>query len=537
MVEEGIYDARFVAEQTDLPFLVRTDTRRFLRGSDLEAGGGEDVFLIYDEASGGVREASKETLALDGVDPALAGAWRVATTEGGVTAVPVFALLRERLAAYSPEATAETTGVKPNVARRLAREIAKARAATCITQSNFGKFYHGLEMERAQFLVFALAGQFGRKGSGINGFPMLWLSGHEGLIVGSGSLPPRFGLVESGLPVALDVLAMKWRGYTPELVMYELMRRRHAGAGQPSSTLLLHAHGGQGELFGGAEAWDPDLPRESRAYLDEAVAKGWQIPPQSRPRIFFEEGGNYLRRNRVYPKILEELWPRLELVVTLDFRMSFTALHSDFVLPAAAYYEDDAVPWTTPIAPFAHVTTRAVAPFAESKSDWDFHCLFAKALQERARERGMRGFADRSGGFRNLEDLYDRFTFRQRLAEGNSEALVEEALSLADNLDGVDWKELKEKGFHRYADLGSGYLNIGNATEIEPDETITANTWHTEKKHPWPTLTRRMQFYIDHDLYLELGEELPVHKDNPPIGGDFPLQLTSCGCSAGCPRS
>jgi anaerobic selenocysteine-containing dehydrogenase len=36
-----------------------------------------------------------------------------------------------------------------------------------------------------------------------------------------------------------------------------------------------------------------------------------------------------------------------------------------------------------------------------------------------------------------------------------------------------------------------------------------------------------MQFYIDHDLYFELGEELPVHKDSPPIGGDYPLQLTS----------
>ena len=44
---------------------------------------------------------------------------------------------------------------------------------------------------------------------------------------------------------------------------------------------------------------------------------------------------------------------------------------------------------------------------------------------------------------------------------------------------------------------------------------------------PWPTLTRRLQFYIDHELYMELGEELPVHKDNPPIGGNYPLQLIS----------
>ena len=60
----------------------------------------------------------------------------------------------------------------------------------------------------------------------------------------------------------------------------------------------------------------------------------------------------------------------------------------------------------------------------------------------------------------------------------------------------------------------------GVVTSTKPDQTITANTWHIEKKMPWPTLTRRMQFYIDHDVYLELGEELPTHKDAPAIGGN-----------------
>ncbi|MBK7728229.1 MAG: hypothetical protein IPJ33_06955 [Gammaproteobacteria bacterium] len=70
-------------------------------------------------------------------------------------------------------------------------------------------------------------------------------------------------------------------------------------------------------------------------------------------------------------------------------------------------------------------------------------------------------------------------------------------------------------------------MNVGCATDIKADETITANTWHTDKKHPWPTLTRRMQFYIDHEYYMELGEQLPVHKGQPKIGGNYPLQMTS----------
>jgi nitrate reductase alpha subunit len=35
-----------------------------------------------------------------------------------------------------------------------------------------------------------------------------------------------------------------------------------------------------------------------------------------------------------------------------------------------------------------------------------------------------------------------------------------------------------------------------------------------------------MQFYLDQELYLEMGEELPLHKDPPSAGGNYPLMLT-----------
>ena len=67
-------------------------------------------------------------------------------------------LLREHLPSYTPERRRAITGTGAAAssaswpAHRHAR-----RAATIITQSNFCKFYHGLEMERAQILVLALA--------------------------------------------------------------------------------------------------------------------------------------------------------------------------------------------------------------------------------------------------------------------------------------------------------------------------------------------------------------------------------------------
>ncbi|MBI2913348.1 MAG: nitrate reductase, partial [Chloroflexi bacterium] len=68
--------------------------------------------------------------------------------------------------------------------------------------------------------------------------------------------------------------------------------------------------------------------------------------------------------------------------------------------------------------------------------------------------------------------------------------------------------------------------SIGNACDIDPGEPIVPHTRHLQKKEPNPTLTRRQPIYVDHDWYLELGEEFACHKDALKAGGDYPLQVT-----------
>jgi anaerobic selenocysteine-containing dehydrogenase len=497
-----------------------------VRQSDLEEGGDEDVFYAADRTSGRAREVARRSLALEDFEPALDGEYQVATREGEVTVTPVFALLRRRLAAHAPEAVEGITGTPAAAVRDLARRIAGARAATFLTQSNFSKAYHGLEMERAQILALTLCGQIGRKGAGITGFPAMTTAGVAPAIMASGSVPPRVGTLLLAAQMAPTVIQKKLAGHTDEMIVYELARRDYRRGAYLSGVLFHYFHGGLAELSGRSADWDPAMKRPLSEYLDEAIERGWQVAaPEVAPRIFFEAGGNVLRRTRGYHRLHEVLLPKLDLLVTLDWRMSHTALHSDYVFPAAGWYEKDDITWATPIAPFAHVTTRAVPPLAESKTDWEFHCLFLKEVQRRARERGIRDFADRSGERRRLDRVYDEFTFGGRYTEANPRELRDELLAITTNLGDVAWDELEARGFERYSGLGMDVVNTGNATDIEPGETITANTWHTEKKIPWPTLTRRIQFYIDHPFYLELGEELPVHKDPPKIGGDHPLEL------------
>ncbi len=76
---------------------------------------------------------------------------------------------------------------------------------------------------------------------------------------------------------------------------------------------------------------------------------------------------------------------KLDLLVTLDFRMSTTCVYSDIVLPTASWYEKDDLN-TSDMHPFIHPLTAAVDPVWESRSDWDIYRGIAKKFSEVAPE-------------------------------------------------------------------------------------------------------------------------------------------------------
>ena len=68
---------------------------------------------------------------------------------------------------------------------------------------------------------------------------------------------------------------------------------------------------------------------------------------------------------------------KLDLLVTLDFRMSTTCMYSDIVLPTATWYEKDDMN-TSDMHPFIHPLTAAVDPVWESRSDFEIYKGIAK---------------------------------------------------------------------------------------------------------------------------------------------------------------
>jgi nitrate reductase alpha subunit len=70
---------------------------------------------------------------------------------------------------------------------------------------------------------------------------------------------------------------------------------------------------------------------------------------------------------------------KVDLLVTLDFRMSTTCLYSDIVLPTATWYEKDDMN-TSDMHPFIHPLSAAVDPVWESRSDWEIFKGIAKTF-------------------------------------------------------------------------------------------------------------------------------------------------------------
>jgi len=76
---------------------------------------------------------------------------------------------------------------------------------------------------------------------------------------------------------------------------------------------------------------------------------------------------------------------KLDLLVTLDFRMSTTCVYSDIVLPTATWYEKNDLN-TSDMHPFIHPLTSAADPAWEARSDWEIFKGIARKFSEVAPE-------------------------------------------------------------------------------------------------------------------------------------------------------
>jgi DMSO reductase family type II enzyme molybdopterin subunit len=531
IIDAGLYPKQFVQEQTDLPLLVRMDTGRFLRGSDVVAGDREDQFFWWDELSSTLTPAPRGTLATLGIDPALEGCYRAVLADGRTVDVePVFARLRRQLEDYTPEKAGAICEIAPDNIRALALKVA-TRKTKIFVGCNSGKSYHGDLMERAMALLLALTGNWGKKGTGVRSWAVIGLDGQA-------------FMTQKGAPgqeaaqrfIANLVRMRRMLGAGDPTMSTEMMQNRAAemagelggmGRTMPPVYLWYHQYGYK-ERWNEPDNHDPAMPRSFDAYLEEAAEKGWwegslpQLWKDVEPRVLVEAGGNLLRRQRGGKTLLlEHLWPKLKLIVSIDSRMSTTGLYSDYVLPAAQHGEK--IQHSMPSVHHLNcvLADRAVAPAGQALSDHEIGLRLLEKVEERAAARGLTEFSDAKGRKRSLQGLAAAATLGGSMRD--EEKRFDEAVR--DNAvygvlpPGTTLETLREKGAIRFSGWGIVGHGPSQASPLRPDEVHNPFRWHTEEKVPYDTLTRRAQFYIDHEWFLEAGEALPTHKETPGHGG------------------
>ncbi len=496
IIEDESYDKDYILEQTDLPFLVRTDTREFLRPTDFSLVAilavQDDVFYLWDEAKGEIvrapgtgmpdppvgRERRKwESLALGQIKPALEGTWTVDVLGGPVEVTTVFSLLKEQAAAHSPDKVSGITGLNPKVIRRVARQFAEPKPAMIHGGFAACKWLHGDLLQRAMLLLLSLTGNLGKEGGGLH-------------------------MVNSAKSRATMAYAFADIGPAMRVVSGETWDYEHASMKELNEQIYGK------EL---AELCDERYQYSvGEKYFPSYGDKGWKMG------IFAGNNGASWRASGKHWR--ETGFHDLETIVAIVTDMGTTAHYADYVLPIAHHYERADLMLQSRI-PYVQVLDRAVPPLGGSVDDWTANERLARAISEQARRRGIGAIRDEVDGRtvrRDFARYHDLYTMG-----GNVKSVKDVAQFLLNTTVGVpkiSFEELAAKGIVRLDDSAGTTWN-SDACAFHHEVTRSVR-----EKRPYETLTGRQQYYVDHEWFLEFDEALPGYQAPLEIEG-YPLRF------------
>jgi complex iron-sulfur molybdoenzyme family reductase subunit alpha len=215
--------------------------------------------------------------------------------------------------------------------------------------------------------------------------------------------------------------------------------------------------------------------------------------------VLIECGGNVVRRTRGGDAmLLKHLWPKLKMIVTLDPRMSATAMVSDIVLPIAHQYEK--ISHGIPTTHLMNLTfcDKIVEPPAEVLGEWEAFRRLAEKLEQRAKERGVQPYRDARGNEHDLARIHADYTKDGALVD--EEVIVDEIFVTAPCSTlpaNASLEEVRRQGYFRCRS-SMGARALAQATDPKNDETFVLQPRGEGRALP---ATRRAQFLISTNGY------------------------------------
>lgn len=335
LIECDAIDRNFLTQWSNGPLLVRDDTGRFLRESDLRDGGRNDILyarscqdgeLVGYDATNGIwldMNAKPELRTIAEVD--------------GIACRSAFELYAQAAVEWPLERTSEATGIDPDAIVNAAELIGKASSVAYYAWNGVGQSVTATQTDRALTLLYALTGSYGRAGGNVPG--------------AAASFADISG---------------------PELL----------SPAQRAKTIGLDNR----PLGPGLQNW------VTARDVYRAVLTGNPYPV----RMLFSFGTNILV-SQPDTALARRAFEQLEFHVHADFFLNPSAAYADIVLPVATSWEREGLRpgFDTSLAGLRRVQLRppVVAPVGEARADTDIVLALAERLG--LAEKFFGGSADR----------------------------------------------------------------------------------------------------------------------------------------------
>jgi anaerobic selenocysteine-containing dehydrogenase len=171
LIANGTIDHTFATQWTNGSFLVRADTGRFLRASDVAAGASADIVYARCAVSGSelTYDLKRGRWSVDNATPTLRWSGVVQTSIGAVPCQTAFGLYADACAAYPPERVTQISGVRSADLIRAAEIIGAAKSVAYYAWNGIGQSTTATQTDRAVSILYALTGSYGRAGGNVPG--------------------------------------------------------------------------------------------------------------------------------------------------------------------------------------------------------------------------------------------------------------------------------------------------------------------------------------------------------------------------------
>jgi anaerobic selenocysteine-containing dehydrogenase len=201
MIQRGWYDRAFIRDWSNGPLLVRTDTGRLLRASELTPRADARQYVAWNQRADRPVAYDPATGRYDGATEQLAleGEYHVAAANGLIGCRPVFDHYAALCRRYSPDVVEATCWISEAQLEKAAQLIWHARPISYYAWSGHEQHANTTETARSMALLYALTGSFDAPGGNVllPAIPAASITGED--LPAAKHLAPAIGVAERPL--------------------------------------------------------------------------------------------------------------------------------------------------------------------------------------------------------------------------------------------------------------------------------------------------------------------------------------------------